>query len=41
MEIGVNLLKLFLTDSELEWLESIKEDDNPYRIARELDTEVE
>lgn len=41
IQIGTDLLKLFLGDNELEYLEMIGEDNNPYRIALELDTSVD
>lgn len=40
-EIGINLLSLFLSDEELDWLEMINKDDNPYSIARTIGTEIE
>ena len=40
-KLGFDLLRLFLADNELEYLKSIKEDDNPYRVAMTLDTSVD
>ena len=40
IRIGLNLFKLFLGNNELDYLAMVGQDNNPYRIALQLNTSV-